>query len=238
MYNGDIWVPGKTPKSSGSRYRNAVVLTGGLVGYWRLGEAGGSVAVAEIGSNGTYIDNPTLGVAGALVGDANTCATFNATTQYVSVPDYPQLEAKLPGWSWSFWLNRASIPAGPGIFGKYIGGANGYDTIITATGTFRSGVRGPTGSLSDNSSGKGPNVCDGVWHHLVVTATDTSLTTYVDGTGYAPTVGTWVPLNNNGALIIGGRSVSELQGGTIDEVAIWNRTLTQADVTRLYAAGT
>lgn len=49
--------------------------------YWRLGEASGTTA-ANLGSasgDGTYAGSPTLGQAGLLPGDADTCPKFNGS---------------------------------------------------------------------------------------------------------------------------------------------------------------
>jgi hypothetical protein len=72
--------------SAGADYR-AQVVTDGPVGYWRLGESGGTTAGDETGANpGAYQGAPTLGVSGALASNSNTAASFNGSSQYVDVP--------------------------------------------------------------------------------------------------------------------------------------------------------
>src|SRR5262249_2629843 len=74
----------------GSRYQSAV-LAKRPVGYWRLGERVGPIAVdaSGFGANGTYLGNPTLAQAGAIVTDRDTAIRLNGpqSRDYVEVPD-------------------------------------------------------------------------------------------------------------------------------------------------------
>ena len=64
------------------------VAADGPVSYWRLGEAGGSVAADTTGANpGSYKAGTTLGAIGALPADANTSVSFTGSAGYVSVPN-------------------------------------------------------------------------------------------------------------------------------------------------------
>ena len=68
-----------------------VVIAKRPVGYWRLGEQRGPTAAdaSGFGSNGTYLGNPTLGQAGALVNDRDTAVGLHGlkSRDYVEVPD-------------------------------------------------------------------------------------------------------------------------------------------------------
>jgi hypothetical protein len=71
-------------------YKSAV-LAKQPVGYWRLGEQVGPTAAdaSGFGSDGTYVGNPALGQAGALVNDHDTAIGLNGpgSRDYVEVPD-------------------------------------------------------------------------------------------------------------------------------------------------------
>src|SRR5690349_19166588 len=70
--------------SADAGYRETVVGTPGLVGYWRLGEASGTTATDELRiQSGAYRGAVTLRQPGAIAGDANTSAYFNAPSQFV-----------------------------------------------------------------------------------------------------------------------------------------------------------
>src|SRR5207245_2849368 len=58
------------------------VLNDNPLGYWRLGEPGGTTLVDATSNHldGSYSGTPTLGVTGALTGDPDTAASFNGTS--------------------------------------------------------------------------------------------------------------------------------------------------------------
>ena len=92
----------------------AEVLADGPAGYWRLGEASGTIAAdASPSANfGAYVGGPTLGAAAPLVADSsNRAVAFNATS-YVNVPDSPSVSftgafTLEPGSGSSRWDSRA-----------------------------------------------------------------------------------------------------------------------------------
>ena len=70
-----------------SPYAASVLDTGGLAGYWRLGEQSASSAFDELGlSDGTYTGAVSLGIAGAIPGDPNTAVSLDGTTGQIKVP--------------------------------------------------------------------------------------------------------------------------------------------------------
>jgi hypothetical protein len=96
--------------------------------------------------------------------------------------------------------------------------------------------------------GEGPNdapdVTDGAWHHLVAisdaNAVNFGTCIYVDGAQYAVVPDAPV-LNANGRNVMIGEN-PDARGreweGNIDDVAIWDRVLTEAEIAQLYNKGT
>lgn len=83
-------------------------------------------------------------------------------------------------------------------------------------------------------------VNDGAWHHCVLTKAGTSIIIYIDAVvkGSATLAGTDTMTDVNEAWIGDDKGdTAALYGGAIDEVGIWNRTLTQAEITYLYGGG-
>lgn len=63
----------------------------GPVGWWRLGEPAGALAIDSSSKhiNGKYLNAPSLGEAGAIVGDGDTACRFrSANFQKVYIPDH------------------------------------------------------------------------------------------------------------------------------------------------------
>lgn len=79
---------------------------------------------------------------------------------------------------------------------------------------------------------------DGTWHHVVGTCTDTSVRIYLDGEAILNiNRGGWNRIGFNGAngkdLRVGcveGKPNYAFEDGSIDEVAIWNRALSETEV--------
>jgi hypothetical protein len=84
------------------------------------------------------------------------------------------------------------------------------------------------------------SLADEQWHHLVVVYTETQVTGYIDGLiAGSFELSTSVPLNttSNGILRVGARNHTDGLGdpykGLLDEVRIYNRALSEADVVAL-----
>src|SRR6266540_4057262 len=92
-----------------SRYGSLVAGTGGVVSYWRLGQASGTTACDSKGSNaGTYQGGFTLGQPGALVGDPDMAVRLNGSTGYVYVPHSASLDVG-DSFTIEAWVKRGSV---------------------------------------------------------------------------------------------------------------------------------
>src|SRR5438093_4057819 len=85
------------------------------VGYWRLGDAVGSTTATNSGSlgtngNGTIFRNVTFGVPGALQGDNNTAANFDAAQAKIDVPFAAALNTAL--FTIEAWARASSSGSG------------------------------------------------------------------------------------------------------------------------------
>jgi hypothetical protein len=204
-----------------------------VVGLWHLDEGSGDFTAdsSGLGNNGTLIGgvNWTSGVSGSAL-------IFDGTTGEVDVPDSPSLEPAQV--TVQAWVKR---PGSPGSF-KYIVD-KGYSGCIAGSYGLYSGATGglffytstpgaPDYALSPDA---GSSVWDGNWHLVTGTYDGSSLHLYVDG----QQVGSGTPFSSpiayslqNNDLFFG--SYLGCQGldypGVIDEIAIWNRALTPAEI--------
>lgn len=79
---------------------------------------------------------------------------------------------------------------------------------------------------------------DGNWHHLVGTYEGVKVHLYVDGTEFGTGTSCTGNLKTDGTFKIGADASNNIEfGGSIDEVAIWNRALSATEVTKLYNSG-
>jgi hypothetical protein len=212
-------------------YRD-VILASIPLGYWRFDDAGATLAdlIGTYNLNGTYINNPTRGVAGAIAGDPNTAVSFNGVNQYASVPYNAAVDLISP-LSLEIWVK-------PVAFNSYntLMGRGGGSFVLTILGDGKLSIQCPgvagliytTGPLSLN-----------VWQHCGFTRAGVDLRLFVNGVqapasitstaAFSPAPGPMTFGADNG----GGAAAN----ATLDEAAIYNRALPPAEWLAHYNAG-
>jgi hypothetical protein len=206
-----------------SSYRDAILATDGLAGYWRLGETSGTAAADASGRTGpgTYAGGPALGARGALRADADGAARFDGADDELQVGGTGA--STLEGWF--FWeagvaLMRDSTSAAGWILAFDSGGRLAYRaggttfTTLLATADVRDG-----------------------WHHVVLTAAGGTTTLYLDGApvhsgtgaGAAAAAMPWHVMRNG--------TTAQFTRGRADEVAVYGTALTAGTVRAHFEAG-
>lgn len=221
-----------------------------MAAWWPLDETSGTTAVDIAGfpTNGTHVNGPTPGpgmVAGAL--------NFDGVNDYVQVADHPSLNFGTGNLSIDAWIKTNQSSGIQLILDKRVEAATvqGYSFFLgNGTLGFQLGIgagspicsTGPSASCTN--WGSGAFVANGQWRHVAVTV-DRSSTTggrfYVDGVQVATFNPTVRPgsLTNVAPLRLGSRSstVTGLYRGAMDEVELFPRVLTAAEVRSIYLAG-
>ena len=207
------------------------VPTVGLIGYWNFDEGTGAVAHDTSGSGftGTVIAGTWA------TGKINSGLSLNGTTSYVITPSIP-----LTTFSISTWVNSAvttqsgytRIVESQYSSGFYLGtnsAGTKYKFIINS-------ATGSTGSCGlPFGCAEGGAITTG-WHLVTGTFDGSSAKLYVDNVLVASDTFT-TPLNANFPLYIGrnfGGSGFNWNGG-LDEVRLYNRALTSAEVSSIFA---
>lgn len=216
------WTVAQPPPVTGG-YRG-VVLADGPVGYWRLGELSGSIAADALGfSPGTATAGARLGaVAGAVAGDGG--ASFDGKTSQVSVPDAARLRTG-DVFSLEVWVRPSKLAITHAILSKgasYLLYLDQNKVVLRQpnVGTIVSS----TASIADTA----------LWHHVVVTKAHSAAKVYLDGVDVSGSVSQHTVTDGNGALAVGS-GASRFTGG-LDEVAVYGKALSAADVARHYAS--
>jgi hypothetical protein len=206
------------------------VIGNALAGWWKLDETGGRVAAdgSGNGNHGSFVGNPvwTSGVAvGAL--------QLNSSS-YVQVPDSPLLRVEGRGISFGAWYYQNSTATGY-LLGKaaYIlfvhQGAQHFLVANLTTG-------GVTRSLWASVPG-GISPLENTWVHVFVTYDGAAIRAYVNGEQVASSPADGDLLSNADPFAIGdyGGYGSWIKfGGKIDDVRIYRRALSTAEVRKLY----
>ncbi|NUS09891.1 MAG: Teneurin-1 [Streptomyces sp.] len=244
--NGGVWKLGTPTVAGSSQTYRAAVLGGAPATYFRLGEAAGAAtAVDETrGGNGTY-NAVTLGAAGPF--SDQKAATFNGTSSYVKVPDTVTGDTSASAELWfktthgtAILLNSQSGPIGGTVSSTtpqlWIGSDNKlHGGFYTTSGSVQLGTTG--------------TVTDGKWHHVLLSATPTAQTLYLDGVQAATKTGT-AALSNSArstAYVGAGTTGSGWAGlttgtvayfnGSLAEVATYRTALTAQDAAGHFEAG-
>jgi Concanavalin A-like lectin/glucanases superfamily len=223
----------------GRSYQDTV-LDSGPVSYWRLGEVSGSSAADSKGSNtGTYTNAPILAQAGALAGDSDAAAGFDGTSSYVSVPYSATVNtAQFTVEGWAKWNG-----AGSGTWRTVAGTWNdstmgGMWAGISTGGSWYVSTQGSGSSYSEVF---GPAATSGTWVHLTATYDGSVLRLYVNGAE----VGNVTPVNyvpqTSFPLGMGANRYAagpgDYFGGVLDDVAVYDRALSAAEVQLHYDSG-
>ena len=224
----------------GRSYQDTV-LDSGPVSYWRLGEASGSSAADSKGTNtGTYTNAPGLAQPGALAAEADTAAMFTSgSSTYVDVPYTAALNpAQFTVEAWTKWGGGGSGAwrTVAGTWNDSTGG--GYWLGISTGGYWYVSTQASSGSYSDIY---GPTATTGTWVHLAATRDATALRLYVNGVEVANTPSPNYLPQTSFPLYIGANRYPGGPGdyfdGVIDDVAVYNRALTAAEVQLHYDSG-
>jgi hypothetical protein len=203
----------------------------GLIGYWKLDEGTGTTAFDSSGNgyNGTLENNPTW-----IDGKYGTAINFDGIDDYVAIPDlYSTSPTEL---SVSAWINSSLITTwwrGDTIIHLLRNGEFGLQLVSSGVICFGVKVASGVGAW-DVRWNPSPNE----WHQIVGTwKKGDSLKLYVDGTLVNQTAANDELLYDAFWLdsAIGSLYRSEaFFNGTIDEVMVYNRSLSADEVMAHY----
>lgn len=228
---------------------DATIVADGPVGYWRLGESVGEfVAVDEIEPEQNYeIGEPVvLGQPGVVLGDTNTCMTFDGTEDSVlegqSGSDEPDLNPAI--FTVEFWARptggsgrRTAVASSDTDIS--LSTIKGYEVGLDGNGRweFRTGQ----GDSNAWNTLTGPAAAVGAWSHVVATYDGTDMLLYVNGLPAGTlAAGTFAPQTSWPNRIGGGANEAlpalQVFVGDIDEVAIYASVLTATDIQEHFVA--
>ncbi len=216
-------------------------LSNGLVGWWKMDDGVGNPCASGVdkacdssgnGNVGTW----TNGVA-STSGKFGNATSFDGVDDYVNAGNGASLDIT-SAITIGAWIYTSSY-AEPGIngivsrqwyaeeqYGLMISGINFGDNAYKLT------YRAYNGDTIETHFG--PVVSLNQWHHVVVTADGTKVILYLDGVGteFSQTQAI-VSFDDDlliGSIYTGGSRFN----GTIDDVRIYNRALSPAEITKLY----
>ena len=229
--------------SAASVYPSKIVSDGATV-YFRMEEPNGTAA-GSLGSSalgGSYVNASTrAGQAGALVGSADTSASFDGVSSFLRT----EVSTPAPSvYSIETWFKTTSTTGGKlvgyGNRAMMNAGANvplssNFDRQVYLTNDGKAVFGVNSGGLQTIASAAGLN--DGQWHQVVATQGPAGMALFVDGLRVGKNAVTGAQAYS-GFWRIGGdnlagwplRPTSNYFSGNIDETAIYDKPLTSAQV--------
>ncbi len=227
-----------TPSSSFNILRIEDPSESGLVGYWKFDEENGTIAFDSSGNSntGTLTNTPSRSytVNGTIVFDNPESMSFDGVDDYVSVGDADVFDFS-GAFSLEAWVYAESTDPGyiKGIVAKETGDSGDGFSIGQYGGQWAWWVSGSYIVTSTNFSLNN-------WHHIVgvYSGAGSNLHLYADGQEVGtPTAATLI--NNNDELTIGrwirDGAAQRYWDGSIDDVRIYDRALSETEVANLYA---
>jgi concanavalin A-like lectin/glucanase superfamily protein len=196
-------------------------------GYWRLDEGSGPLARNEVGGGqrARYANHPLLDEDGALAGSRGVTAGFRSLID-LGPPVGPDTDATYETWF--------RIPAG-------FDGQN-YEGLLEII--FKWGVWVYDGNIYGGCANKnwtfGPHVTDGKWHHVAVRMTAQRIEIFADGVKFSSDECDYVRSEGDHVFVGwgGGRVFTKPMPRTFDEVATYDRALSDATIASHAAART
>lgn len=183
--------------------------------------------------NGTEVGSPTYAA-----GQMGQAISLDGTTgQYISVPNSPVV-AITGDMSISAWVNMDLTGDGfQRIVGKATGGsgAGGYALYVNTNGQPRVAFGGTQTTTAATGL-----ITASTWHHIVGTWDGSTARVYVDGVLVDSLTSGSGPGSSMADLHIGADPAfpgSRDFKGLLDEVAIWSRTLSAAEIKAAYLMG-
>jgi hypothetical protein len=185
------------------------------------------------GNNGTLVNSPTQGATGKI----NKAYDFSlSTTDYVDIADNTDLG--ITTGSFGVWINADSWDdVGGGTSYWLDGRGHKYFIYSTSTDVVVGTFIGATLKTVINA-----NPSTGNWHHFMATYDGSNLRFYINGSEVdaSPTAATGTIASASGNTRIGDYSGSVgdySANGSIDDLRIYNRTLSAQEVQELYEMG-
>jgi hypothetical protein len=217
-------------------------VTSGLIGWWRLNEGTGTTAFDSSGNgnNGTFAGTGLTwitGVIGDAISSAGTGQINTADTNFADNLSAMTASFWVRGTNWGPFSIQPQFLNKNGPGGSFSGQGWGFfsDSSFNIA-AYTQDTNG--GWIETPHNPQGPLVADGYWHFIACTFSGlNTLEMYIDaGAVTGPIVGPGgvTSTANNGVVVLGGDSENVELIGSLDDVRIYNRILSQQEILMLY----
>jgi hypothetical protein len=209
----------------------------GLIGWWPF--SGNANDLSGNGNNGT-LNGPTIST--DRFGQSNNAYSFDGLNDFISLPNILPVQIG----TISFWFQTNSNNAQILVYHANSNGDDGFGSANANTIEDHTGLTSsPTNVLGacyvfDNSSGishtSTETIAQNQWYHMAVTFNSTTAFCYINGLLiYTMNISSESGNNSPTVTYIGRpRLATRFLSGKFDDLGVWNRVLTQQEITNLY----
>jgi hypothetical protein len=216
------------------------VPSNGLVGYWPFNGDANDVSV-----NGNSGTNNGATLTTDRFGNANSAYIFNGSGSYINIPNSTALQFS-GGITFSVWFNATNISVGAVNSTSYLM-SKGSDGLATSwisfldTSAITLLIYNNSNTLSNWATVPSSQliISTNQWYNATFTFDGTNARAYINGQLKSTLASTYTSFSNIYDLKFGRRHTSGLPyffNGKLDDIGVWNRALTQDEITSLYYA--
>jgi hypothetical protein len=170
-----------------------------------------------------------------LRGEPNSAGSFDGSTSYISVTGVPVPETN--AFSWALWVKPSNLSADRPLIERVSGIGGDYlspSVFCNPSGALRFGSYGSVGTSIETPN---ETIKPGQWTHVAVTsAADGTRKIYINGVKVVEGASTEYGQSCNLVLIGRDRFDGRNFPGRMDEVRIYDRTLSAGEVEDLYSS--
>jgi hypothetical protein len=210
-----------------------MALTDNLLAYWKLDESSGNASDSTASGLTLTNNNTATYSAGKINNGVNLNGSNQSLRRAPTITGLPNTVFTLAGW---FKLNNTT---------DCVMACFGLDGSNTGAALQLSGSKFTTEFQIGSGTGKvqGSVISTGVWYHVAFVCDGSNVTLYVDGSSAGSVSRGSGQANSSGAIILGawvssgGAVNGNFMNGSIDEIGLWTRALSGAEISQLYSSG-
>lgn len=207
----------------------------GLIGWWTMDTNDMSSTGATLYDKSGQNNNGTVTGTTTSTGRIGQSRTFNGTSDTIIAADNASLRFGVGSFTLSAWI-KTSNTNDRNIIDKYAatGGGGQYSMQISSNKLRCWTWNAAYGPVQSSNT----TITDNKWHHVLcsVSSDGTTVTVYVDGAADGSNTATAKNSDSDSTFKIGSNSTPTYFTGSLDDVRIYNRALSAAEVAQLYSS--
>ncbi len=205
-------------------------LPSNILAWWKFDEGSGTIASDSSGNNtgGTLTNGPVW-----------TTGRINGALEFDRIDDYVSLANNLMpaniNFTWTAWIRPKQLEIAGGVFGYEAVGGRAELIRMQPTNRFLFRLTNSTGSFADVVTSV--SISQDTWTHIAAVRQGTAMRIYINGNKNSASnenaIQGVIP-GSNALVAIGKDPFNNRFNGTIDEVMIFNKALTDQEVLDIY----